>query len=91
MKWIKVVSITCLAVITLSVMFFAFSPVLVGAISGVDNATAYSEALQAMAAGLQETLLKNVEGFQKLIDGNVLAFDHYLTKVLSAMEKAVAP
>ena len=87
MKWIKIASITCLAVITLSVMFFAFSPVLVGAISGVDNATAYSEALQALVASLQETLSKIVDNSGKMVD----AMDKTQAQIIKLFEKAVAP
>ena len=83
-KWFKLGILTCAVMVALSVMFFAFSPVLVGAWSGGDNAAAYSEALQASAAALQETL-------SQMSQGMVNAMDKTLAHQFKLFEKAVSP
>ena len=80
-KWSSI-AVMVLALVALLAVWL--SPLIVGAVSGVDNQFAYSEALQASAAALQETL-------SQMSQGMVNAMDKTLAHQFKLFEKAVSP
>ena len=81
-KW-SAITVMVLSVVLLIGIWL--SPVMVGAISGVDNQSAYTEALQNLLYSLQETLQRLVDNSGKIVDAMSKTQDN----VIKVFEKAI--
>lgn len=80
-----------LSVILLPFLLLWASPLIVHAVSGIDNASAYSEALQTLLYSLQETLQRLVDNSLNTSGKIVDAMDKTQGRIITLFEKAIEP